>query len=1188
MSMIHLSVRLAWHDSGWDGRICKEPHLNTACVLHDHIRDARDDEREKASARKFVADLKGWQPPCKRDIGPWAPRGFTITHSDPLERKYLLDTQEEVGPYTCTPAPFRWLREENFREVCDAELLNVRGPDNAEKTIGWVQEPDRQKILLERFWGKLQKQQSLVFYYLRPSTPVDEDAPRVIVGVGRIAAIGPQIYFGNSDPKGDLYPIWSRTVTQGFPEQGFRLPYQEYLAAGYDLSNIVCKVPRGLIPYFSFVAEHVTDDVAVGALERLLQSVAAVRDEGNVDGNWDGHLQWLNDVLSEVWTGRGPYPGIGSVLQYLDCARGTAYQRLEIPKLIKDNADPWSHVVAVLEGRAKPLKVDYTNVFTKAAQRWRALPPKRRDLLATLARFELTTEQVRRVVNPDDRAKAGIAAIEEDLIANPYLLFEQDLGSAESLPIDLDIIDHGMRPEGAAAQFIPPENMAAQDDARRVRAVAIATLREAADQGDTVLAFDDLLARIPRRFPDRRACRPDREIVMNEADFYREELWLAIDRDPQLVALSELRMQEQAIADLIQRRVTKTNPPPDDPIDWRAALEREFKAPQTEREELALQEKAVALETLYTQRLSVLTGGAGTGKTSLLKVFLDGAFKNMNVLLLAPTGKARVRLATKTKRNAMTIHQLLLKQEWLLPEVFVLKPDGGKQSGAPIVIIDECSMIPTDLFATLLKALDMNKVRQLILVGDPNQLPPIGPGRPFVDIIAWLRDNRPQCIASLRVTMRNIEDDSGGQPRPSTALLFADGYRNDSLNPGDDELLAQLARSESNGDLEIHFWADHTDLQRVLKAALAKHLKLDLDAKQVDYNALNASFGISDKPYLQTDFSQAEHWQVLSPVHGHPFGTDELNRLVQLTYKKGLILGAAYSRSGKPRPFGDQEIVYTDKVIQIVNRRKRGYPYEQGMDYVANGEIGIVRSTTKSDKGDYLDVGFSSQTGISYRYYRSEIDENLELAYALTVHKAQGSDFEIVFLIIPQETPFLTRELLYTGLTRFRKRLVLLVEKDVAPLEALRRPDRSDTFRRNTQLFTLSLRSDELKKPFAEHLIHRTSTGVMVRSKSEVIVADTLTRLGISYDYEQRLPARRDPRDFRLPDFTVSYEGDTFYWEHLGMLSVPAYGEAWARKEQWYKDNGYFKQLIVSQDGLNGSIDAAEIERTARERILQG
>ena len=79
---------------------------------------------------------------------------------------------------------------------------------------------------------------------------------------------------------------------------------------------------------------------------------------------------------------------------------------------------------------------------------------------------------------------------------------------------------------------------------------------------------------------------------------------------------------------------------------------------------------------------------------------------------------------------------------------------------------------------------------------------------------------------------------------------------------------------------------------------------------------------------------------------------------------------------------------------------------------------------------------------------------------------------------------------------------------------------------------------------------------------------------------------RPDPHDFRLPDFIVSFESDTFYWEHLGMLAVPSYREAWERKRQWYEDNRYLDRVITSEDGLDGSIDAAAIEQIASKTIL--
>jgi hypothetical protein len=298
---------------------------------------------------------------------------------------------------------------------------------------------------------------------------------------------------------------------------------------------------------------------------------------------------------------------------------------------------------------------------------------------------------------------------------------------------------------------------------------------------------------------------------------------------------------------------------------------------------------------------------------------------------------------------------------------------------------------------------------------------------------------------------------------------------------------------------------------------------------------------------------------------------------------------AFLGKSKLARPAGDQQVVINDKIIQIKNERRKSWSKEHGSDrrYVANGEVGVVKWTeTLRQGGELLKVNFGTQPSLTFEYWRNQVDERLELAYAITVHKAQGSDFETVFLVLPAEAPTLSRELLYTALTRFRDRIVLFIEKDIRTLERYRRPDTSETLSRNTNLFELSMRPEGVGVPYPEKLIHRTTAGTLVRSKSEVIVADVLSALGLSYEYETRLPSR-DGNDFRLPDFTVKYEGDTWYWEHLGMLSIPSYAEAWERKKAWYSANGYIDRVVWSEDAPDGSIDARAIESTARTAILQ-
>ncbi len=116
--------------------------------------------------------------------------------------------------------------------------------------------------------------------------------------------------------------------------------------------------------------------------------------------------------------------------------------------------------------------------------------------------------------------------------------------------------------------------------------------------------------------------------------------------------------------------------------------------------------------------------------------------------------------------------------------------------------------------------------------------------------------------------------------------------------------------------------------------------------------------------------------------------------------------------------------------------------------------------------------------------------------------------------------------------------------------------------------------------------LDRTKNGITVRSKSAVIVADTLEGRGINYGYEKPLSKPGKLRNFRLSDFRGGYQGDVYYREHIGMLDVPAYRDASEEKLAWYKTTGFFDQLITSEDAPNGGIDAGAIQRLARTRIL--
>ena len=1127
-------------------------------MVHEYIRDGRSDEIEASAAGLHISKLGKDLPPCSRDISVFSTKPSTIIHHDPVDWRHLPEVEEELPQFSFCTSPYgRMLSEE--------------------KGVTWESNPEKQRELLGEYFGSLVEGKSLVFFYTNHGNPlIEEPNERLLIGVARVKEIGKQLYFPRTPKNQDDNPLWSRRITID-SKQLVRLPYQEYLQKGFDPSNIVCRVPENVREQFSYVSEHLSDDQAVTVLERLIQSVRRVQKKNKVPGDWASRIKWLDGVLAETWRNRGAYPGIGSVLRHLGATHGTIYQFEVLRKLSDKGKDARNHVIFILEGRRKPEK-KFQKDFEVASAQWRDLPKARKDLLATLCLFELTKEQVDRAANSALRRKAGIKATDADIQENPYLLCEQDQGGKDSSPIGFEQIDHGMMPLPDLAKAwgervpIPP------NDKRRVRALLVDILFTVAQGGDTLLSLEEALAQVQNRLPEERACHPDPELIKESSDFYLEALVFDPEAEHPFVALPRFRNMEIEVAERIKELVTSKLAPPSG-VEWKEKLQKEFgEAGSThldpEAEARAQQEKAIALEKLFTHRFSLLTGRAGTGKTTVAKVLLQNIHERTDALLLAPTGKARIRLQEKTELPAMTIHQFLWKNGWISPDTLVLKETGGRIVGKSTVVIDEASMVQLDLLATLFRAIDFNEVKRLILIGDPNQLPPIGPGRPFVDILNWLdeKEGRRNHVAYLRERARQKD-------RESEVLKLSDCYTSENPTPNDDEILSNIALGYNRRDLEVHIWKDASELYEILNGRM--NALLGLDSSSDSYTAFNRSLGVNG-----SEDGSAERWQILSPVRMQPYGIRDINRIIQRKYRVGLIERAKRGwRSA--RPFGDEQLVWSDKVIQVVNGARTAWGGGPIDGYVANGEVGIIKGASKGKKrkNDYLDVRFSTQPDVTYRYWRPEIDENLELAYAITVHKSQGSDFGTVFLVIPQNARNLCRELLYTGLTRSRERLVLLVEKDIGPLRKFRKPMYSVTLLRNTNLFYPIVRAEGVEIPYPEKLIHKTLTGKMVRSKSEVVVANILTKMGISYEYEE--PIEFGANDFRLPDFTIQYKGQTYYWEHLGMINLSAYKRDWERRKKWYERHGLLDKVITSQDGLDGSIDSKEIEKIANERVLQ-
>ncbi|MBK6587999.1 MAG: ATP-binding domain-containing protein [Acidobacteria bacterium] len=213
----------------------------------------------------------------------------------------------------------------------------------------------------------------------------------------------------------------------------------------------------------------------------------------------------------------------------------------------------------------------------------------------------------------------------------------------------------------------------------------------------------------------------------------------------------------------------------------------------------------------------------------------------------------------------------------------------------------------------------------------------------------------------------------------------------------------------------------------------------------------------------------AKAWQILCPVRQKPWGVDTLNKFIHRRYKSGTLDQArmqVYANQRKiPKPMGDDQLVYGDKVMNNRNSsvyKKKIYPEPaETYGYLANGEIGTVVGHRKTKNRNWapneMEIEFSTQPGRVFKFNNSDFSDergaSLDLAYALTVHKAQGSEFEIVFLVLPKSPLMLTRELIYTALTRQRKKVIVLHQGSATDLQKLSAEEYSSTKARLTNLF---------------------------------------------------------------------------------------------------------------------------------------
>lgn len=525
--------------------------------------------------------------------------------------------------------------------------------------------------------------------------------------------------------------------------------------------------------------------------------------------------------------------------------------------------------------------------------------------------------------------------------------------------------------------------------ADRIKAGCLYTVdTECLQEGHVYIEAEHLLRRVQELLEGNKRDQIEFQSISNYLLELAEEGKLVIE-DNRIYSPS-LYYSEKGIATNIQRILSQT--------EFSDAFpESEFLLALGELEERLQVEYAPAqkagIQSALMSPMMILTGGPGTGKTTVIKGIVElysvlhgvsmdvHAYKDKDpfpFVLAAPTGRAAKRMTESTGLPAVTIHRLL---GWNGSEGF--SHDEENPIEGRIVIIDEMSMVDTWLAHQLLKALPDHV--QVIFVGDEDQLPSVGPGQVLKDLL------ESQCVPTIRL---------------ESIYRQADGSS-----------IIELAHEIKKGHLPANIVSQQKD-RSFFPCSTSQIMQV---VEQVVSNA-------KKKGYTAKDI------QVLAPMYRGPAGIDALNKLIQEIYNP--------NSDGKRREiaFGDSVYRVGDKVLQLVNQPESN---------VFNGDMGeIISISFAKENTEKQDIIYISFDGIEVQYTKQDLTQ-ITHAYCCSIHKSQGSEFPIVIMpIVKSYYRMLRRKLIYTGITRSKQFLILCGEEEALRIGV----ERTQDYERNTTL----------------------------------------------------------------------------------------------------------------------------------------